>query len=130
MTAEVGTDLYFDITGFRYDACLTSGGRTFFAAVTDVGTIRDTKLEIREEIPLAALVMMMLCGVSGDADTVLSVGIRGSTLGGMISASARANTVIADIVRGSVTVNDDLSVLNAEFTAAAEIGDIIDAMFG
>jgi len=79
-------------------------------------------------VPLTVLVMMMLCGASYDTDTAVSIDIGGSTLGGMISGTARAYITIASSVAGSVTVSGDLTELNAEITVARS--DLLEQIFG
>jgi len=130
MAADVDTDLYFDITGFRYNVYVSSGGRTFLAGGEDIGTVKNTNIRISAEIPFAVLAMMMLCGTPDDPDLTVSADLRGSTLGGMISASARVDAVVADIGNIIVTVNEDMSELHAGLTVDADIGSIADDIFG
>jgi hypothetical protein len=139
MSADVSANLYFDVTGLRYGAYISSGGMVVplrkDKEITTHGTV-----VIEERVPLAILAMMTVCGASANCDTIISVDIRGSTLGGMISGSARADTVIADVIgRGDAIMNADatgygsFNYFEMVFTVSVADDDnetIIDMMFG
>lgn len=128
MAADVSADLYFDLTGFRYGVHLVSGDSRLFISGEDLGTVHDTAVEVDAAVPLVTLVMMMLRGASYDCDTSISVNIGGSTLGGMISGTARADIPIADNVGGSISVNGDLSALSAHIIVSRS--DLLLQIFG
>jgi len=130
MEMVIDTNLYFDLTGFRYSVSLTSGGHTLSVVPeTDLGTIKHTTVTINGEIPLTTLAMMMVYGAASDTDTVMTVAIRGSTLMGMITADVKVNTVITDAVSGDVTVNADGSELSAVFTVPEGAYDLFDDIY-
>jgi hypothetical protein len=132
LTADVTTDLYFDITGFSCDVSVTFGGQTLDVpgeAVT-ISKKGSTRINVDVEIPLTSVLMMMLSSASyDDQDIILTVVIKGSTLGGMISTSVKVDTVIADgIVRDDILVNDP-DHLKVKFTMPSGSG-LLEDIFG
>ncbi|MCL2143485.1 MAG: hypothetical protein FWH44_04425 [Methanomassiliicoccaceae archaeon] len=129
MRADIDADLYFDITGAGYIIYMTSGNETLPIYRQDLGTLGSGSVDISRSIPLTVIVMMMLCGASGNSDTVVTMDIRGSTLGGMISAAARIDAPIAKITDGGGAITDGggYDVLEASFKVKAS--ELIEDMF-
>ncbi|MDR2866313.1 MAG: hypothetical protein LBV13_02785 [Methanomassiliicoccaceae archaeon] len=117
--------LYFDITGFRCDVTIATGGKTvlFDNEETTIPKNGTTSLVLDAEVPVATVMMMMLLAASDDSDVIITVSLRGSTLGGMITASASTDAVVSErITDGTVTIADD----HIEATFKLPGSDILD----
>jgi len=132
ISAALKTSLFFDITGFGYSVSFTSGSETLPVFNSENVTIpRNGTAEIdeRADIPLTTLIMMMLLGASsGHPGVDVNLAVRGSTLGGMISASADVSVMaisITDVLKTMVPHGtDDMDSLYMEFNIHTLPGDI------
>ena len=111
LVGNADADIYFNITDFRYDIIITSGGQVMNVFESDSMTISRkgvTPIDMDASVPLTSVLMMLLLCVD-ESDMILTVNTSASTLGGMISLSASADTVFAgDIAStGSMTVEDN-----------------------
>jgi len=98
MSVNIDADLNFDITGFRADVRMASGGSTFIVYESEIVTIPKKSsgtYTFDMKIPLTTVMMMMLASLD-DHDSVVIVNIHASTLGGMISVAASIGTPIVD----------------------------------
>ncbi|MCL2607065.1 MAG: hypothetical protein FWD92_00695 [Methanomassiliicoccaceae archaeon] len=117
MSVNIDADLTFDITGFRADIWMTSGGNTFIVYESDIMTIpkkSSAEYTFYAEIPLTTVMMMML-GSLDHGNSVITVNIYASTLGGMISVAASVNIPIVD--GGSPIVINDKEISENRLTA-------------
>lgn len=116
--ANIGTDLYFDVTNFRCDVRVSSGDCvvTFAGPGATIARNGNTPLDISAEISLIDLMVIMLFGASdGDAELTVTMDLRGSTLAGMLSLRSSVDIVVACITAGNVEISDDGCELTAEF---------------
>lgn len=128
----VTSGLYFEITGFGYDASVSSGGRTvplFTAAGVTIPKDGITPVTVGADIPMTVLAMMILYSASsGGDDVVMTFTVRGSTLSGMISAAVSVSGTVISVDTGSADASGIINELTAEITAAGN--DLTDAAYG
>ena len=135
LKGQAHADLYFDITGFRYDISITSGGeRMYVYGSDDMGISRkgSTSVGMDASVPLMSALMMLLLCVDSD-DMILTIEAKGSTLGGMLSLKACSDIVLAeDVVSSSVNVTgaDIGSFKELNVTFFVPSSDLADEIFG
>jgi len=99
--ATVNANLYFDITGFGYTVSVISGDeRMIISEEPGIPISRKgaTDIDIRAEIPVTTVMMMLLLGaVTEDHETRIELTVRGSTMSGMISASAQIDLFVPTV---------------------------------
>ena len=112
-SATVNANLFFDITDFGYSISVVSGDERITLSEEPGITISKkgtTDINIPIEIPLTTVMMLILLGAATeDQDTRMELIVHGSTMGGMISASAQM-----DLWVPTVTNVDDTVVLTTD----------------
>jgi len=100
-SAVVDANLFFDITDFGYSISIISGDERISITEEPGITISKkgtTNIDIRAEIPLTTVMMLILLGaVTEDTETRMELTVRGSTMMGMISASAQMDLLVPTI---------------------------------
>jgi hypothetical protein len=135
--ADISTNLYFSVDGFRCDVYIVSGDICVGVYNEDDITIPgkgSASVSVHADIPMITVIMMMLYGPSsGYNEAAIVFDVRGSTLGGMISLDANVRTVIAEtavskLVMSNGTSADTVNRLTATFSV--QKNSITDQMFG
>jgi len=136
-TATVNANLFFDITDFGYTVSVVSGDERigiFEEPGMTISKKGTTYVKIEAEIPLTTVMMLLLLGaVDEDQDTRLELTIRGSTMSGMISASAQMDLFVPTVVNADEPVivttpdGDDIVslALKLETNVLSDIMDLI-----
>ena len=134
-SAVVDANLFFDITDFGYSISIISGDERISITEEPGITISKkgtTDIIIKAEIPLTSVMMLILLGaVTEDTETRMELTVRGSTMMGMISASAQMDILVPTVANADepdielAPGGDDIISMSLNLTTDA-LSDILD----
>jgi hypothetical protein len=134
-SATVNANLFFDITDFGYSVSIVSGDERISISEEPGITISKkgtTYVDIRMEIPLTTVMMLILLGaVTEDQETRMELTVHGSTMSGMISASATMDLLVPTVADvsgpGVILTTDEDDIMSIDFDMEADLlSDFLD----
>jgi hypothetical protein len=127
-SATVNANLFFDITDFGYSISVVSGDERITISEEPGITISKkgtTYIDIQMEIPITTVMMLILLGAATeDQDTRMELTVHGSTMSGMISASAQMDVWVPTVTNVDDTVvltTDGKDIVSLAFDLRADV---------